>query len=65
MVTPTISNASKLELHYFLQDNAHKMDAIVRNKCEHELLEIVKEITQSLGVELTIESEAFIEGGLK
>lgn len=41
------------------------MDAIVRNKCEHELLEIVKEITGTLGIELTIESEAFVEGGLK
>lgn len=65
METLPYEKARRLELHYFLQANEHKMDAIVRNKCEHELLEIVKEITGTLGIELTIESEAFVEGGLK
>lgn len=65
METLPIENARKLELHYFLQANEHKMDAAVRNRCEYELLQIVKEITETLGISITIESEAFVEGGLK
>ena len=58
-------NAKKLELHYFFNDSSHSLDAIIRNKCEYELLAIIKEVTNILDVELDIESEALLEGGLK
>jgi hypothetical protein len=58
-------NAKKLELHYFFNDSSHSLDAIIRNKCEYELLAIIKEVTTILNVELDIESEALLEGGLK
>lgn len=61
MVIPT----NKLELHYFFGDDTHSMNAIVRNDCERELLLIFKEIVCSLEIEVSIESEAFITGGLK
>jgi hypothetical protein len=60
-----LSEACRLKLHYYLRDNAHRMDANVRNRCEHELLEIVKEFSETIGFNLVIESEAFAEGGLK
>lgn len=55
----------KLELHYFLNDQSHSMNATVRNECEKELLLIFKHIISSLDLEIEIESEAFSEGGLK
>lgn len=58
-------NAKKLELHYFFNDSSHSLDAIIRNKCEYELLAIIKEISTILNVEFDIESEALTEGGLK
>ncbi len=61
-----ISNIpSKLQLHYNFIDHSHTMDAVIRNNCERELLAIVKEITTVLELDVKIETEAFIEGGLK
>jgi len=41
------------------------MDAVVRNKCEHELLQIVSAISKELNVQIKTETEAYDEGGLK
>ncbi|MBB6324992.1 hypothetical protein FHS59_000607 [Algoriphagus iocasae] len=60
-----IKAATKIELHYFLRDETHTMNAFVRNECEKELLTIIKEVILSLDIEVDIESEAFKEGGLK
>ncbi|SKC24245.1 hypothetical protein, partial [Alkalitalea saponilacus] len=59
------SNAKKIELHYCFNDESHTMDAVIRNKCEHEFLEIVKHVSTLFNVELELESEAFTEGGLR
>lgn len=56
---------NRLELHYFFSDDSHSMDALVRNKCEQELLAIIREVATLTGVELRIETEAFAEGGLR
>lgn len=56
---------ARLELHYHLRDDSHSMDALVRNKCEAEILAAFTQIAQQLGVEVTLESTAFREGGLK
>lgn len=58
-------SASKIELHYFFSDESHTMDAVIRNKCEHEFLEIVKHVSSLFNVEFEIESEAYSEGGLR
>ncbi|PRY09825.1 hypothetical protein CLV24_11729 [Pontibacter ummariensis] len=56
---------NKLELHYFFSDSSHSMDAFVRNKCESELLAIIREISSITGIEIRIETEAYAEGGLR
>lgn len=58
-------NATKLELHYYFNDQSHSMDAHVRNKCESELLAILHEIALEFGIKLRIDSEAYKEGGLR
>lgn len=57
--------ANKLELHYYFNDFSHSMDAHLRNKCEAEILAIIHEIARELGTKLTIDCEAYAEGGLK
>ena len=58
------STVSKVELHYFFPGDSHSMDALVRNKCESELLAIMKEISSVTGARLKVETEAFNVGGL-
>ena len=65
MVTSHDKNAAKFELHYFFYDKSHSMDAIVRNKCEYELLGIFREVADRLDIKIDLESEALVEGGLK
>ena len=60
---PQIS--SKFELHYFFNDNSHTMDAVIRNKCEKELLNIFKQVSYIFDIPINIESEAIKEGGVK
>lgn len=64
MVENILNN--KLELHYYFSedDDSHSMDAYTRNKCEHELLQIISEITKELEINSKVETEAFKEGGL-
>ncbi|MGQ3676882.1 hypothetical protein [Tenacibaculum discolor] len=54
-----------LQLHYYLSDNEHSMDAKIFNKVESELLKIVEEVTKILDLEILIEVQALEEGGLK
>lgn len=55
----------RLELHYHLVNDAHSMDARVRNKCEAELLALIQHVAEELGVDVVLESSAFTEGGLR
>lgn len=57
---------NKLELHYFFsdEDKTHSMDAVTRNKCEHELLQIIGTISKELNVHIKVDTEAFDKGGL-
>lgn len=55
---------TKYELHYYLKDKSHAMNAFVRNKAEKDFLEAVKRIGELLDSELQIETEAYQEGGL-
>lgn len=56
---------NKLELHYWLESNLHRMDAIVQNRCEREFLDLINELAMVFDVELLIETEPLKEGGLK
>lgn len=55
----------KLELHYYLTNESHSMDAFVKNKAEAELLKMFKEISDILELDLRFEIEALDEGGIK
>ncbi|WP_291962806.1 hypothetical protein [Maribacter sp.] len=56
-----------LQLHYFLKDELHSVDAFINNKAEYELLRIFKEVTNILDLEgeLQFETIAIEEGGIK
>jgi len=60
-----IEQSNKLQLHYFFRDNSHSIDAVTRNECEKELLNIFNEISTSLGFTVRIEAEPSQEGGFK
>ena len=57
--------AEKFEIHYYLKDGSHSMDAVVKNKCEAELLAVAYEIIDLLDLDVTINAEALREGGVK
>ncbi len=57
------TNIEKFELHYFFNDDSHSIDAVVRHKCETEILALIGEIAQYLKVDLEIEVEPYGEGG--
>ncbi|EJG0412286.1 hypothetical protein C4D16_RS17590 [Vibrio parahaemolyticus] len=60
-----IAHSTKLQIHYYLENGSHSMDAIARNKCESEVLAIVQEIAKVLNTQIVIEAEAWKEGGLR
>lgn len=55
----------KVEFHYYFNDDSHQMDAVVRHRCEGEILKIIGEISQILNIQFKPQTEAYIEGGLK
>lgn len=56
---------SKLQFHYWFSDKTHTMDALVHNKCERELLELIKAVAKLCGVVIKMETEPSGKGGLK
>lgn len=54
-----------LQLHYFLSEHSHSMDAKIYNKVETELLKIFDEVARVLNLEISIEIQALEEGGLR
>lgn len=59
------SNLTKsIELHYYFSDDSHSMDAFIRNKCEHEILSVIREVSSFLGIKVKIETTPYKEGGL-
>lgn len=56
---------SKIELHYYLADNSHSMNALVRNKCEAEFLAAAIEVAKILGINLDLDCQALQEGGIR
>lgn len=58
-------HSPSLQLHYYLRDGGHSMNAHVRNKCEAEALAAFQHILGQLGLQVEIETQAFEEGGLR
>lgn len=55
----------RIELHYFLENGSHSMNALIRNSTEKELLQLIERIAEELEIDFEIESFAFEEGGLR
>lgn len=60
-----IERSNNLELHYFFKNNSHSIDSILRNECEKEILFIFKEVSDTLGLQLNLETLPVEEGGFK
>jgi len=58
-------NSSKIQLHYWLKDGLHSMDALVQNKSEIELIRLISEIVKAFDIEFSIETEALATGGIR
>ena len=54
-----------IELHYWLNDGSHTMDAHIFNRCEYEFLGIVSEIATKLKVQVDVEVKPISEGGIR
>ena len=61
----SILQANTLELHYWVNDNSHVIDAFVQNKCEKELFDILSEIANNLAVSISIETMPLADGGVR
>lgn len=61
----SIIEENKVEVHYWFSDNTHSMDAYIQNKCEYELLGILKEISNTFKIEIIVETEPLDNGGLR
>ena len=61
-----ISNiGNTIEIHFCFNDETHTMDAVVFNKCSYEAVNIIKEVSRLLSVEIVVETEPIGEGGLR
>jgi hypothetical protein len=61
----SIVDGNTVEVHYCFNDNTHLMDAFVQNRCEYELLGILKEISNTFKIEIIVETEPLDIGGLR
>ena len=63
--TISILDMSTLELHYWLSDGSHTMDAHIFNKCEYEFLGVVKELASTLKIKVDVEVVPLENGGIR
>ncbi|MBE9466316.1 hypothetical protein ACFP1I_24890 [Dyadobacter subterraneus] len=54
-----------LQLHYYLENNSHSMDATVKNRAEAEIIKIFKEVASLLELDIDLEIAALEPGGIK
>jgi len=60
-----IEKSNGLQFHYYFNDDSHSINSIIRNECEKEILLIVKEISETLELQLEILTLPTEEGGFK
>lgn len=54
-----------LNIHYYLNDGTHQLDAFIHNDCEKAFLNIAKEVASKFGVKIEVKAFAKKEGGLQ
>lgn len=53
----------EFKIHYYLRDGSHEMDAVVRNRCETEVLGLLGEVSKVLGVQFKVDLVPPAPGG--
>ena len=61
----SILYANCLEFHYQFEDQSHSMNALVFNKCEGEILAMLKELSEKMKISIEVETEPIEQGGLR
>jgi len=64
-MTNLVETSDGLQFHYYFKDDSHSINSVLRNECEREILYIFKEISESLGLKLELETLPTEEGGFK
>lgn len=59
-----VRESGEFKVHYHLNGGVHRMDAVIRNRAEGELLALLKEVGAVLGLSVHVETHAYGEGGL-
>ena len=54
----------KFNVHYYLSDNSHSMEAYARNRLEKYLLNAISEIAKENNIKVAIRSTAKEQGGI-
>ncbi|MBZ4188080.1 hypothetical protein [Niabella beijingensis] len=54
-----------IEVEYYFEEETHLMDALIQNKCEYELLALIREVASRLRLRIHIESAALAEKGFR
>lgn len=57
--------AKTLEIHYYLNDGSHAIDAKAFYACQQELVGLIDYVAKQLCVEVSVETIALNEGGIK
>lgn len=60
-----ITFANKLELRYFFNDKSNYMDAVIKHRCEKEILALVRSLAEMLDVKMTVYCEPYQKDGFK
>lgn len=54
------------ELHYFMdQPDWHEMDAVIHNRCGANVINVIKNLADVMGVEIQLDYVVSLEGGVK
>lgn len=60
-----LETAPALEIHYYLKDDLHSIDAALLHKCEGEALSAFLYIAERLGFDVVLEATVATEGGYR
>lgn len=60
-----IKFANKLELRYYFNDKSNYMDALIKHRCEKEILVLIRSLAEMLDVKMTVYSEPCEKEGFR
>lgn len=62
---PIYTGSNCIEVQYYFEEETHLMDALVQNKCEYELLALIKEVASRFRLSIHIETAPLAEKGFR